>query len=152
MQDDPILICYDDTEGSRRAVAAAAELLGSRRAVVLDVFPPLTVAQTSELVTTGEPGASFENVNEEAAFDQASAGAERARSAGFTAEPRAIVASPTWEGIVQIADEIDAAVIVIGSRGLKGLREVVEESVSHAVAEHAGRPVLIVPPARNPSS
>jgi nucleotide-binding universal stress UspA family protein len=37
-------------------------------------------------------------------------------------------------------------VIVIGSRGLNGLREIVEGSLSHEVAQHAGRPVLIVPP------
>jgi nucleotide-binding universal stress UspA family protein len=147
MQDAPILICYDDTASSRRAIAAAAELFGPRRAVVLDVFPPLTVEQTAALATAGAPGASFQNVNEEAAFEQATTGADRARRAGFDAEPRAIVAAPTWEGIVQIADEIEAAVIVIGSRGLAGLREAVE-SMSHAVAEHARRPVLIVPPAR----
>ena len=46
-----------------------------------------------------------------------------------------------------MADEIDAAVIVLGSRGLKGIRERFEGSVSHEVAEHVGRPVLIVPPA-----
>jgi nucleotide-binding universal stress UspA family protein len=49
---------------------------------------------------------------------------------------------------VDVADTIDAAVIVLGSRGLKGAREVFEGSVSHDVAEHAGRPVLIVPPLR----
>jgi nucleotide-binding universal stress UspA family protein len=54
-----------------------------------------------------------------------------------------------WEGIVDVADDIDAAVIVIGSRGLKGIREQFEGSVSHEVAEHAGRPVLIVPPAHS---
>jgi nucleotide-binding universal stress UspA family protein len=37
-------------------------------------------------------------------------------------------------------------VIVVGSRGLTGLRELFEGSVSHDVAEHACRPVLIVPP------
>jgi nucleotide-binding universal stress UspA family protein len=37
-------------------------------------------------------------------------------------------------------------VIVIGSRGLSGAKEVFEGSVSHQVAEHARRPVLIVPP------
>lgn len=147
MQDAPILICYDDTAGSRRAIEAAAELLGPRRAVVLDVFPPLTLAQNTALGSTGAPGASFHDDNEAAALEQASAGAIHAREAGFTAEPRAILAAPTWEGITQVADEIDAAVIVIGSRGFQGLREVVEGSVSHAVAEHAGRPVLIVPPA-----
>jgi nucleotide-binding universal stress UspA family protein len=35
---------------------------------------------------------------------------------------------------------------VLGSRGLKGIREQLAVSVSHEVAEHAGRPVLIVPP------
>jgi nucleotide-binding universal stress UspA family protein len=56
------------------------------------------------------------------------------------------VAPPTWEAIVDVADEIDAAVIVLGSRGLKGIREQVAGSVSHEVAEHSRRPVLIVPP------
>ena len=36
--------------------------------------------------------------------------------------------------------------IVIGSRGLDGPHPFFEASVSHVVAEHAGRPVLIVPP------
>jgi nucleotide-binding universal stress UspA family protein len=51
-------------------------------------------------------------------------------------------------GLVDVADEIDAAVIVTGSRGLRGVSELFEGSVSHDVAEHAGRPVLIVPPAK----
>ena len=53
---------------------------------------------------------------------------------------------PTWQGIVEIADELDAPVIVVGSRGLRGLNEALHGSVSHQVAAHAGRPVLIVPP------
>jgi nucleotide-binding universal stress UspA family protein len=64
---------------------------------------------------------------------------------GFNAEPPSTRRSPAWEGILDVADTIDAAVIVLGSRGLKGAREVFEGSVSHDVAEHAGRPVLIVP-------
>jgi nucleotide-binding universal stress UspA family protein len=51
-----------------------------------------------------------------------------------------------WEGIVDVADELYAAVIVIGSRGLSGLKEILEGSLSHQLAEHAGRPVLVVPP------
>jgi len=53
-------------------------------------------------------------------------------------------ASTTWRGIVDVADELDVSVIVIGSRGLSGLRE--RGSVSHDVAMNARRPVLIVPP------
>jgi nucleotide-binding universal stress UspA family protein len=80
------------------------------------------------------------------ALARATAGAELAREAGFRAEARSDVDSPTWGDIVDVADEVDAAVIVIGSRGLSGLKEIVEGSLSHQVAEHAGRPVLIGPP------
>ena len=69
-----------------------------------------------------------------------------ARRAGFDAEARATIAPTTWQGIVDVADELDAAVIVVGSCGLGGLREFTRGSVSHDVATHARRPVLIVPP------
>jgi nucleotide-binding universal stress UspA family protein len=38
--------------------------------------------------------------------------------------------------------------IVIGSRGLSRVRELLEGGSSHQVVEHAGRPVLIVPAQR----
>lgn len=49
---------------------------------------------------------------------------------------------------VGVADELDAAVIVIGSRGMTGVKKIFDASVSQQVAEHAGRRVLIVPPPR----
>ncbi len=146
MNEAPILICYDGSDDAQRAIDAAADLLGPRRAVVLDVGPPLTAAESLVATAPVTPGAAFEELNKDDARQRARAGAELARRAGFIAEPRAGLAAPTWEGIVDAADEIDAAVIVLGSRGLKGAREVFEGSVSHDVAEHAGRPVLIVPP------
>jgi len=42
--------------------------------------------------------------------------------------------------------ELDVTAIVIGSRGVRGLREFASGSVSHDVATHTRRPVLIVPP------
>jgi nucleotide-binding universal stress UspA family protein len=145
VNDGPILLCYDGSDDAERAITAAAELLGKRRAVVLDVGPLLTGPE-SLAVTGVAPAAEFEQVNADDAKKRADAGAELAQRAGFDAEARAGVDAPTWEGIVDVANEIDAAVIVLGSRGLSGAREVVEGSVSHQVAEHAGRPVLIVPP------
>jgi nucleotide-binding universal stress UspA family protein len=92
------------------------------------------------------PGGAFEDLNTDAALQRAQVGAEQALKLGFQVEPRAELLSPTWQGIVNVADELDAAVIVIGSRGLSGAREVFEGSVSHEVAAHSHRPVLIVPP------
>jgi nucleotide-binding universal stress UspA family protein len=141
----PLLICYDGSEGAHRAIDRAFDLFGARHAVVLNVAPVLTESE-SLAVLTPAPYA-FEEYNDAEAVRAAQEGAGYARGAGLDAEARAAVAAPIWEGIVDVADELDAAVIVIGSRGLAGARELVEGSLSHQVAKHAGRPVLIVPPA-----
>ena len=146
MDEKPILICYDDSDASRRAIEVAAAVLGPRRAIVLDVGPYLTAAESVALSSSVVPGSAFEEVNEADALQRARLGAERAREAGFDAEASAELGAPTWEAIVDRADEIDAAVIVMGSRGLRGAKELLDGSVSHQVAEHSGRPVLIVPP------
>ena len=46
MNDNPILICYDGSADARRAIEAAAELLGPRRATVLDVGPVIRLARS----------------------------------------------------------------------------------------------------------
>ena len=51
---------------------------------------------------------------------------------------------PVWKAIVEIADRHDAATIVMGSRGLAGLRSKLLGSVSSAVVHHTGRPPLII--------
>lgn len=50
----------------------------------------------------------------------------------------------TWEGIVDVADELDRDRL----EGLTGVKKIFDASVSQRVAEHAGRPVLIVPSPR----
>jgi nucleotide-binding universal stress UspA family protein len=49
-----------------------------------------------------------------------------------------------WKTIVEIADRHDAATIVMGSRGLTGLRPLLLGSVSSAIVHHADRPTLII--------
>jgi nucleotide-binding universal stress UspA family protein len=147
MKSEPILICFDGSEHAARAVHVAAELLAGRKAVVVDIGQLLTESESYVAMAPEADTALLENLNLDAALERAHRGAEIARSAGFDAEPRAELIAPTWQGIVALADEIDAAAIVTGSRGLKGIREVVEGSLSHQLAQHAKRPVVIVPPA-----
>ena len=134
---EQVLICYDGSDEAKRAVDTAAALLGPRHAVVLNVAPAMS---------SPVPGSAFEGLSKADALLRAEAGAARARRAGFDAEPRTTQASSTWKGIVDVADELDAEIIVIGSRDLTGLREFARGTVSHDVATHAQRPVLIVPP------
>jgi nucleotide-binding universal stress UspA family protein len=142
----PLLICYDGSDGARRAVDAAAKLLVERTAVILAVAAPTTAAQA--LDTLGTVPQAPEEANLETAVQRAEEGADYARRAGLTAKARGEIAAPTWKGIVHVADELDAAVIVIGSSGQKGVCKLVEGSLSHEVAQHTGRPVLIVPAGR----
>jgi len=73
-------------------------------------------------------------------------GAELAVDVHFAAAPLGAVAAPTWEGIIDAADESGANAIVIGSHGRTGVHEFFEGSVSHDVAKHSPLPVLVVPP------
>ena len=62
-----------------------------------------------------------------------------------TCKPIAVEATgPVWKTIVEIANRHDAATIVMGSRGLTGLRPMLLGSVSSAIVHHADRPTLII--------
>ena len=145
--DAPVLLCYDGSNDAARVVDAASALLTHRRAIVLTVAPTMTFAEGVAASSSLVPGTAFDDLNSAGALRLAGAGAGRARRAGLDAEARVTIAPTVWQGIVDVADELDAAVIVIGSRGRSGLRELAGGTVSHALAMHARRPVLIVPAA-----
>ncbi|HEU6443497.1 MAG TPA: universal stress protein [Gaiellaceae bacterium] len=70
-----------------------------------------------------------------------------ARAAGFTAEPLVEVAlGSTAKRIIEVADEHDASVIVVGARGMFALASVLLGSISREVLRRAHRPVLLVRP------
>jgi nucleotide-binding universal stress UspA family protein len=48
-------------------------------------------------------------------------------------------------GILDAAHDEDADLIVLGTRGVTGLRRLLLGSVAHDVAQHAHRPIAIVP-------
>jgi nucleotide-binding universal stress UspA family protein len=147
MSEGPLLFCYDGSPGAGRAIVAAAQVLRPRRALVLNVEPVVTSAETYVLLASPLAGGEVEDENRSEGVEKAYRGVDLARTAGLSAEARTTLAEPTWQGIVEVADEVDAAAIVLGTRGHTGLRERLEGSLSHQLAEHAGRPLLIIPPA-----
>ena len=123
----------------------AAELLADREAVVVDVVSVFTGAEGDAIVTPDADVPLLRNLDRDKALELAEAGVELARWLGFSAHSRAVLAGPVWEGIVEVARDVDAAVIVVGSRGVSRIRELVEGSTSHDLTRHAQRPVLVVP-------
>ena len=147
--DQPTLFCYDGSDESRRALGSVAGMLTSRSAVVLTVWQPL-VARLSETGGFGvfalEEESEVDEREREAAREAAEDGAARAREIGLEAEGRVEQAdSAVWQTIVKVADEIDAGLIVCGTRGRGTIRTALLGSTSHAVLAHAARPVLISP-------
>ncbi len=56
------------------------------------------------------------------------------------------------EEIVALADELEADLIIVGSRGLRGIRRALAGSVSESVFRHARCPVMVVRPKGDPPS
>jgi nucleotide-binding universal stress UspA family protein len=138
----PMLIGYDGSPEARGAIEAARALVRAREAVVLEAAP-LRVSVGYSAVPSEAPW--VDAADPASAYARAEAGVGLARGMGFDAVARTHAAPTTWRALVEVAEEVDAGIIVVGSRGVKG-----PHSVSHAVATHARRPVLVVPPSGDP--
>ena len=102
----------------------------------MDLQPaPLDIGKSQEL------GQEFEAHARRVAEE----GAELARSAGLDPEPVTVAGEiGAADAIVELSRERGVAAIVIGSRGLTGLRARLEGTTSSRVLKHAPCPVLVV--------
>lgn len=146
-----ILICYDGSDDAKAAIQRTAELLNGQAATVLTVWEPFSIVATRGpmgfgLVPNMPDFAEIDQMSAANALERAEEGAKLAREAGFEAEPRTCSQhTGTSDAILAEAEALDASAIVIGSRGLTGLKSLLLGSVSHGVIQQAARPVIVVP-------
>ena len=158
---DTILVGYDGSEPSERALARAAELaeaLAARLVVVsvfglgglpgpeLEAIPPLPLGGPLSVGgTIPVPEADPESKAE--LEELARRELERARTTlsgrSLEADYVARVGSPT-DTLLDVADERDADLIVVGSREHGLLDRLLAPPVEEAVAKRAARDVLLV--------
>jgi nucleotide-binding universal stress UspA family protein len=151
-----IVIAYDGSPDARHAIDCAARLMPGAEATVLTVWVPFIYRYASSGLTgmgLGMGGTyayaespDIDDASREAARATATEGAQHAAGAGLLATARdegrdADVANT----LLATAAELDADVIVMGTRGLGSVRSMVLGSVSHGVLHHADRAVLVVP-------
>jgi nucleotide-binding universal stress UspA family protein len=150
MADDarrPILIAYDGSACADLAIDKVAEEFGPRKAVVLVVSEGLDRVPffgTAGVPVEPETMELLADAAQKGAEAIAEKGAERARGLGLDATTAVAEGGPIWSAIVEAADQYDAAVIALGSRGLSGVKHALLGSVSGAVAHHSHRSVFIV--------
>jgi nucleotide-binding universal stress UspA family protein len=150
----PILIAYDGSDTAREAVSEAGKLFDGREALVVTVWEP-ALAFEAAMPTGGlemapvpvdvEGALEIEEELRDRARRTAQAGAELARSVGLQAKGLAVADEVhVADAIVGLARKREPAAVVVGSRGLRGLRARLEGSTSQAVVKDAPCPVLVV--------
>lgn len=148
----PILICFDDSEPSRHAIAEAARLFPGARTVVLHVWRSIESTVAFRYSAAGVSGAlkdaldEVDSAGQEVAQAIAEEGAKLARDAGFEAEPLAVEAEEHMDEVVaKEAERLDASLIVMGSRRLRPIQALALGGFSGAALHRSKRPVLVVP-------
>jgi nucleotide-binding universal stress UspA family protein len=153
--DSPVVIAYDGSELSRRAVREAAVLFAGRPALLVTVWepglgavgvgPPDAFGGIGALPADPVTMAAVDRAQHANALRVAAEGAELARSLALDAEARAVPDEvDVADTVLEIARERDAAAVVVGSHGISGLRARVLGSVARKLIEHGDRPVLVI--------
>jgi len=150
-----VLICYDGSGDAQAAIDRAGELMPGSDAIVLVIWETILEAMTRN----GSLGMGFGTLGayddadadaaiEKGALDTATDGAHRATAAGLNAQPRTCRRNDEIAAVIlRVAAEVDADLIILGTRGLGAVKSLMLGSVSHAVLHHADRAVLVVPSA-----
>jgi nucleotide-binding universal stress UspA family protein len=125
----PLLVCFDGSTDAEFAISSAADLFGPRPAVVITVNESIRLWEPSDPATILDAPVGkllsqvleLEEIADEVAQEHVNRGVELAQAGGFDARGR-VVRGKAWRAICDIADEIDAAAIVLGARGLSRMQ------------------------------
>jgi nucleotide-binding universal stress UspA family protein len=151
----PVLIAFDGTDAAEHALRESAAVLSERRALVLVVYkvglgfelvePPTSAVGLPPAPIDIRAALEIDDETAEGAQRTAHRGAQIASEVGFEADGLAVadeVETPVAETIVTVAEERDAATIVIGAHG-HGRIAAILGSTSRDVIRNSTRPVLV---------
>jgi nucleotide-binding universal stress UspA family protein len=150
----PVVVSFDGSTPAAAALHVAAAELPGRHLVIVSVWEPGFT--TAMLTPTDAAGMSFAQPNPEqiATVDRlqrdhatavAEAGVAMAQRLGATAEAMpARDETSVAETVAAVAERCDAALIVVGSRGLGAVKARLLGSTTRRLLHESRRPVLVV--------
>ncbi len=142
-----ILVPTDGSENADRAVRFSVQLADYRQQVeVTVIFVHHLVSPSASVGTL--PHEQMSAQERTRAQEVVGRAVEDIRglvtSSDVTVSGRIVAASRIDDGILKVAGEVNADIIVVGTRGLSPLRGAIMGSVSHALIEKAHCPILVV--------
>jgi nucleotide-binding universal stress UspA family protein len=142
----PIVVCADGSELSDRAIETALPLLRPTQVVVVTVVEP---ADPMLVTGTGMAGGMMSpealDELEQARDHEGRKAVDHAASlvgSDMTVETRVLRGDP-GVAICELARDVDASAVVIGSRGRGGIKRALLGSVSDYVVRNAHCPVVV---------
>jgi nucleotide-binding universal stress UspA family protein len=150
----PVVFGYDGSKGARDALSTLGRLRPSRPVIVVNDWDwPGTEGRNSTALLAGltkdreEIIQRLDHRAKERSREVAEEGCRIAEDHGLAAEPETIEATyGTWRGIASIANDRNAAMIAVGSRGRGRLASSLLGSVSTALAHNLERPTMVIRP------
>jgi nucleotide-binding universal stress UspA family protein len=150
----PVLIAFDGSEASRRAIVEVAGLCSGRRCVVLTI----STSDNSGLDEFQSDNALREERqldagDLDAARTMSEKGVALAADAGMHAEPSSLlVHGPVWAAIIDVANTVNAGLIAVGAHNRHPLVDDILGSQALRVLQHADVPVLVVGTPKHPTT
>lgn len=132
-----ILVGYDGAELSNRALDTALTQLRDHPQITVDVVYVEEVAKLSNGVEVVDDNVQHRN---DTLFEQLQ---NKVKNISARVHLHRLSGQNASYVLLRFAEEHDNDLIIVGSRGLTGIREFLG-SVSHAVVQHSLVPVLIV--------
>ena len=140
-----LLLCTDGSDSALDALVTGMQVVGpAHRVVIATVVEPgdLTLVVGTGIAGGVMSAAEFDQL-ERHRGDEARGALERARSTLGRPDAEAmIVTGSPGPSLCDLAESVGASVIVMGTRGLGGIRRAVLGSVSDHVVRNAPCPVL----------
>jgi nucleotide-binding universal stress UspA family protein len=143
-----ILLAFDGSKEACAATRAAVEIsnaTGSELHVVYSLNTELWRSYPGQIIpNTREEDLEDLEESKRKARAWIDRQAERIEAGGAKVEEAHLALGKPDEAIVKLGEELEAGLIVTGSRGLGGVRRALMGSVSDSVVRHAHCPVLVV--------
>ena len=138
MANPEIVVGYDDSDGASAALSQAiglAKQMGADLVLVFCTEPPSASAGGA-----GDQRDVIASIAEEVL----GRGNALAQAAGVASRGEVVAGRPV-EGLIAVADNVDAPMIVVGHHGQGPLRGALLGATANRLLNQAERPVLVVP-------